>query len=129
MKCRIIFLFFALAALINVEAAVLVKLINCSESQAEYQIFGNGEPFQLNRIARGESREFSLAADFTKLNARSNQELSVSYWLNKQQVTSVVIPAHHKMCSHTHGVTKKCYDFDYTSYEHEPLSLYLCKIK
>jgi len=113
----------------NVKAAVLIKLVNCSESQARYQLSEQNKVIEQNQLLVGESKEVTLHTDFGNPGAKNNQDLQVTYRLNGKNITSVILPAHHRMCSHIYGISKKCFDFDYTPYISEPLPLFLCTMK
>lgn len=106
--------------------ALSIKLINCSESQAQYQIMTEKEKLQNGAIAINESKILTLQVNYVHIKSKNNQMLKVSYINNHKSITSTIIPALSKMCSHLHGVSKKCYTFDYTPYESEPLPLHLC---
>lgn len=109
--------------------ALTVQLINCSESQAQYQLTTDKEKLQNSVLNINESKILTLQVDYTHPKSKTNQMLTVSYVDNHKSITSTIIPAFGKMCSHLHGVSKKCYAFDYAPYESEPLALHLCSRK
>lgn len=109
--------------------ALTVQLINCSESQAQYQLTTGKEKLQNSVLNVNESKILTLQVDYMHPKSKTNQMLTVSYVDNHKGITSTIIPAFGKMCSHLHGVSKKCYAFDYTPYESEPLALHLCSRK
>ena len=119
----------SLLLLVSGANALTVQLINCSESQAQYQITTEKEKLQNSLLNINESKILTLQVDYTHPKSKNNQILTVSYIDNHKSITSTIIPAFNKMCSHLHGVSKKCYAFDYTPYESEPLTLHLCSRK